>query len=122
MDNDYDSADDSRKSYDAAIAAKRREFLASRATLYDVLNYAADQFTSGRRQWRKAGAPHKDEANCLMLAIIEASRELDAIGLGYDAVIHVQRYIGAELGPWNDAPGRTLQEIIDVLKGAALLS
>lgn len=98
-------------------------------TAYDVLNHAADQFTKGKARggydWHKAGVPvdqHTAGDNCIMLAIVIASRECGAYMLAYDSIICVQRYLGALLGDWNDEKGRTVGEVVDALRGAALFS
>lgn len=40
----------------------------------------------------------------------------------YDSIMCVQRYLGARLGDWNDEKGRTVGDVVDALRGAALFS
>ncbi len=104
--------------------------IAPRASLYDVLCYAADQFATGSEQggWRWHRGDGTDDlaqwrdCSCILTGICRAARECDAFQTAYDGVKHVEWYVGGALGPWNDTKGRTLEEVVDALRGAALLS
>lgn len=78
-------------------------------------------WSQGSAQPRRPGPPC-----CLMIALGFASDEIRdgfaASAAFYEAKGVLQRYVrppGGLLSTWNDAPGRTADEVIAALRGAA---
>lgn len=87
----------------------------------EIMLYAARKFESGAWIWHRAGPPYQGDDPCIFLAVVRAANELDRGQLAYDAIIALQRFLGAPVGDWNDAKGRTLADVTEALRSCAAL-
>jgi hypothetical protein len=84
----------------------------------DVLARAADIVERG---WRQDASTDGDHRRCLTMALNDATPEYAPYRAALDAVA---REIGIEgsnvcmVGQWNDAPGRTQEEVVTALRNA----
>lgn len=85
----------------------------------EIMLNAARKFESGDWIWHRAGPPFDTDDPCIFLAVIRSANELDRPKLAYDAIVALQRYLGCEIGPWNDEKGRTLADVTAALRSCA---
>ncbi len=80
----------------------------------DNLDGAAD-YIEKHGWWRgPAGFGPQGQA-CALNALFNARSELTIM----QALYCLRKHVGGRVPTWNDAPGRTKQEVLDALRGAA---
>jgi hypothetical protein len=79
------------------------------------LDDAADRIE--QRGWVQ-GHTSSDEGLCLIYALGEATR-VNAPSKWRTVSDSLQRIVGLDLVDWNDAPGRTKQQVLDAFRAAA---
>lgn len=90
-----------------------------------MLEYAAWNLETGEWGWHHGRGDgdinYADNHCCALTAITCAARELDSIQAAYPAVRAMQKIVG-EIGPFNDAPERTLDQVVEALQAAAMIA
>ena len=91
--------------------------------LADLLEDVADCFESGRLAWIQHQIGDGVSTACLAGGIDYCADQLAAVEpwkVTYGAGWYLRRHIGEmSIATWNDRPGRSLEEVIDALKGTA---
>jgi len=100
------------------------------ARVADLLEAVGDAFASGELEWGQGAARifkgRDPEGNiqwafCLIGGISQMNRLYNVSIWHATAAVGRHLNIGDQLGApaWNDRPGRTVDEVVDALKGAA---
>lgn len=82
----------------------------------EILALAARKLETGEWSWNDGSRPADDLDRDLFMAILGAAAELGKHARAYDTLHAVIRHVGEPLGPWNNAKGRTLADVLLVLR------
>ena len=74
---------------------------------------AADLLERDGWSWRRGRS--SGGGRCLVVAITDAARSLVAAEAGMD---YLREYLGRQPVDWNDEPGRTKEDVINLLRNA----
>lgn len=83
-----------------------------------ILLLAAHKFETGQHTWAQGDDIYKPGHKCAYLLLIEICDNLD-INADETVANLLRQRVGDSIVDWNDARGRTREEVIDTLREAA---